>query len=98
VASEEDRELIDEFRQSHIPVVTGVQEELTAVLHEEVGLDEERFPITSRLKTPQAIMAKLRRSSTALSRMQDVAGARIVLPDPNGTTALEAQGESSRLS
>jgi ppGpp synthetase/RelA/SpoT-type nucleotidyltranferase len=77
-----DRELIDEFRESHLSVLETVQGNLSAVLHQEIGLDEERFPITSRLKTPQAIVAKLKRSSTALSRMQDIAGARIVLPVP----------------
>jgi ppGpp synthetase/RelA/SpoT-type nucleotidyltranferase len=62
------------------------------VLHHEVGLDEERFPITSRLKTPGAIIAKLRRSSTSLDRMQDIAGARIVVPTPEEpATAFDAQ-------
>jgi ppGpp synthetase/RelA/SpoT-type nucleotidyltranferase len=89
---DEDGSLINEFRESHLSVVTGVQEQLTTVLHHEVGLDEERFPITSRLKTPQAIVAKLRRTSTGLSRMQDIAGARIVLPAPDAPiTALDAQ-------
>lgn len=76
-------------------MLSGVQEQLTTVFHHEVGLDEERWPITSRLKTPGAIVAKLRRSSTALSRMQDIAGARIVVPPPGdaaeGMTPLQGQ-------
>jgi ppGpp synthetase/RelA/SpoT-type nucleotidyltranferase len=74
-------ELVDEFRIWHLPTVQWIQTELVDFFHKTVGLPEERFPITSRLKTSPAIVKKLCRSSTALSRMQDIAGARIVLPD-----------------
>ena len=43
------------------------------------------MPITSRAKTLEAILAKLRRQPTSLARMQDIAGSRIVVP------SLEAQ-------
>jgi hypothetical protein len=74
-------ELVDEFRVWHLPTVQWTQNDLVDFFHRTVGLPEERFPITSRLKTSPAIVKKLYRSSTALSRMQDIAGARIVLPD-----------------
>jgi putative GTP pyrophosphokinase len=38
------------------------------------------LPITSRHKTPESIVEKLCRSTTALSRMQDIAGTRVVVP------------------
>lgn len=65
----------------HVPTVQWIQSELGSFFHEAAGLSEDHYPITSRLKTSPAIVAKLCRSSTALSRMQDVAGARIVVPD-----------------
>jgi ppGpp synthetase/RelA/SpoT-type nucleotidyltranferase len=74
-------ELVDEFRIWHVPTVQWIQTDLTEYLLETVGSPEDRFPIASRLKTVPAIVAKLCRSSTALSRMQDIAGARIVVPD-----------------
>lgn len=82
-------DLVDEFRVWHLSTLQSVQTELVEFFYELAGLPEDRFPITSRLKTSPAIVAKLRRSSTALSRMQDIAGARIVVP------ALEAQDAAS---
>jgi hypothetical protein len=63
---ERDRVLVDRFRAAHYPIVEVVQQALTSFFHGPVGLDQERAPITSRLKTPQAIIAKLCRSTTNL--------------------------------
>jgi putative GTP pyrophosphokinase len=73
--------VIDEFRAWHLPPLQDVQSRLSSFFRGEVGIQEESLPVTSRLKTPSAIVAKLRRSKTSLERMQDVAGARIVVED-----------------
>jgi putative GTP pyrophosphokinase len=70
---------IDEFRAWHLPALQEAQNVLSSFFHGEVGIEEESLPVTSRLKTPPAIIAKLRRSQTSLERMQDVAGARVVV-------------------
>jgi hypothetical protein len=72
--AEEVLEVINEFRAWHFPTLQNVQHELTTLFHGQIGLEEEHVPITSRLKTPPAIVAKLRRSQTSLLRMQDIAG------------------------
>lgn len=76
-------ESIDRFRAWHLETVAGIQTRLTNLFHEAAGLPPERIPITSRLKTSEAIVAKLRRTPTSLTRMQDIAGARIVVPSLN---------------
>jgi ppGpp synthetase/RelA/SpoT-type nucleotidyltranferase len=73
-------ETIDAFREWHLPTVRFVQATLSDFFHDRAGISEEDLPVTSRLKTPPAILAKLRRSPTSLTRMQDIAGARIVVP------------------
>lgn len=73
-------EIIDLFRGWHFETVQRVQAELSNFFHKEAGIEEERLPIGSRLKTPSAIRAKLVRTNTSLVRMQDIAGARIVVP------------------
>src|SRR5690606_34643245 len=42
-------------------------------------LSDLGFHPTSRLKSTETIIEKMRRDKTALSRMQDIAGARVVL-------------------
>ena len=73
-------EVIDGFRALHLPTLEEAQRRLSMFLHDEAGLPEERYPVTSRLKTSGAIIAKLTRTATSLTRMQDVAGARGVVP------------------
>lgn len=68
------------FRHSHLALTRSLQSSLVDFFHREVELPEREFPVGSRLKTPAAILAKLWRSSTRLSQMQDIAGARIVVP------------------
>jgi ppGpp synthetase/RelA/SpoT-type nucleotidyltranferase len=71
----EDMKLVDAFRAWHIPTVGSVQVELNRELH-------HFGPIVGRpLKTTESIIAKMCREKTALSRMQDIAGARITVPD-----------------
>jgi len=82
---------INEFRAWHLPTVRRIQAELSGFFHQEAGIPEEDAPVTSRLKTVGAIVAKLTRLSTSLTRMQDVAGARIVVP------TLEFQDDVLRL-
>lgn len=79
--SDEVLRLIDEFRAWHFPTVQEMQRRLSAFFHEAVGMDAENVPVTSRLKTPPAIVAKLRRMETSIVRMQDIAGARLVVPN-----------------
>jgi ppGpp synthetase/RelA/SpoT-type nucleotidyltranferase len=72
-------DLVDEFRLWHVPTVEWIQSDLVEFLT--ADLVNERVTTVSRLKTSPAIVQKLCRSTTALSRMQDIAGARIVVPD-----------------
>jgi ppGpp synthetase/RelA/SpoT-type nucleotidyltranferase len=72
-------EVIDLFRGWHFETVQQVQAVLSEFFHKEVGIEEERLPIGSRLKTPPAIRAKLVRTPTSLTRMQDIAGARVIV-------------------
>lgn len=71
---------IDAFRGWHLPNVQDVQQVLSDMFHKRAEMDEKSLPITSRLKTSPTIIAKLGRSETSLPRMQDIAGARIVVP------------------
>ena len=72
---------IDDFRAWHLPTLQEVQRRISGFFHEQTGLGAENLPVTSRLKTPSAITAKLVRTETSLVRMQDIVGARIVVPN-----------------
>ena len=80
------------YRAWHQPTLEDVQREMTAIFHDELELPPEHFSITGRpLKTPGAIVAKLVRLRTRLSRMRDIAGTRITVP------TLELQERASEL-
>ena len=72
--------MVEDFRRWRQPVVGEIHTKLSSLWHEGAGLTQEEVPVTSRPKTPESIVAKLCRSSTSLVRMQDIAGARIVVP------------------
>jgi ppGpp synthetase/RelA/SpoT-type nucleotidyltranferase len=78
----EDLHLLNEYRAWHQHPLEACQRELIKMFHEPTGgLDPERYEITGRpLKTVEAITAKLVRHKMRLSRMQDIAGTRIVIP------------------
>lgn len=67
----DDLRLLDEFRRSH----AQASSEVVRVLRQEFQLD----PTAREAKSSRAILAKLRRSTTPLSTMQDIAGCRVVL-------------------
>jgi hypothetical protein len=68
--SSDDRDLLEQFLASYGPALAHVQ----AQLAETLGLR-----LTSRIKTTGTLIEKLQRSpSMALSRMQDIAGVRLV--------------------
>lgn len=71
--TEEDRALLLEFRASFFPAYQEVFGKVRGELH--------IVPSGRPEKTPDSIIAKLRRSRTRLSRMQDIAGCRIVVGD-----------------
>jgi ppGpp synthetase/RelA/SpoT-type nucleotidyltranferase len=75
-----DLEIVDEFRAWHLPALLEVQQKLSVWLDEGLALGQEELPITSRPKSLEAILAKLERSPISLPRMQDIAGARVVVP------------------
>ncbi|MDQ2981149.1 MAG: RelA/SpoT domain-containing protein [Actinomycetota bacterium] len=78
---EEDLRLLDLYRSSHYPALRHVQNRLERLLHKKRRLDPETSTITARpLKTREAIVAKLVRERGRLNRIQDIAGARIVVP------------------
>jgi hypothetical protein len=68
---EDDLRLLQLFRQEHADALRLVQETITGLLGGGVAQ-------TSRIKTIQTIHDKLRREPTKLSRVQDIAGVRIV--------------------
>jgi hypothetical protein len=69
--SDQDRELLEQLVASHGPALATVQAQLMQTLG---------VRVTSRTKTTGTLIEKLERSrSMALSRMQDIAGARLVL-------------------
>ncbi len=66
-----DLQLLEAFRQSFLPAHDAVKKSIT------LGLSCD---LSSRAsKTQASIVAKLRRSKTRLSRMQDIAGLRLVV-------------------
>ncbi len=67
--TEDDLKELETVRRDYEPAMANVR----AILSEELGL-----PSTSRLKTTSAIVDKLRREKTRLSKMQDIAGVRLV--------------------
>lgn len=69
--TDEDRELLLEFRASFLPAY----QEVVARIRDGPGYNPTGRPE----KTPESLIAKLRRGETRLSRMQDIAGCRIVL-------------------
>lgn len=83
-------ETIDAFRSWHLFTLRVLQRVLEKVFHEQSGVDPGTAPITSRLKTSTAIVAKLQRGTGSLPTMQDIAGARIVVPDLSSQDAATA--------
>lgn len=71
--SDADRELLLAYRASFLPAYQHV----VTTIRDGVGVDPTGRPE----KTPESIIAKLRRSKTELARMQDIAGCRIVALD-----------------
>src|SRR5258708_24016790 len=68
-----DRELLLEYRASFLPAYRHVVESIRTQLQ----IDPTGRPE----KTPESIIAKLRRTSIELGRMQDIAGCRITVED-----------------
>jgi ppGpp synthetase/RelA/SpoT-type nucleotidyltranferase len=69
--SDEERDLLERLVAAHGTVLATVQLRLAKELD---------LPVTSRIKTTGTLVEKLQRSeSMALSRMQDIAGARLVV-------------------
>lgn len=69
--SDEDRDMLERLLASHGPALATVQERLM----QELGVR-----VTSRIKTTGTLVEKLQRNpSMALSRMQDIAGVRLVV-------------------
>jgi putative GTP pyrophosphokinase len=68
-----DRELLLAYRASFLPAYQEVVQGLRNV----IGVNPTGRPE----KTPESIIAKLRRSQTELGRMQDIAGCRVIVDD-----------------
>ncbi len=80
--SPEDLALLQEYISAHSDAMVTVQEELALLFPD--------LTVTPRLKTRDTLVDKLRRMSTRLSSIQDVAGVRLS-PVPN----LQSQDEAS---
>lgn len=78
--TDDDLGVAEAFRLRHLAPTQTLQASLVTLFHEGASLPEEHFPIGSRLKTPGSIVAKLMRSSIRFSQMQDIAGARVLVP------------------
>lgn len=77
-----DRELLLEYRASFLPAYRHVVESIRTQLQ----IDPTGRPE----KTPESIIAKLRRTAIELGRMQDIAGCRITVEDiPEQNRALD---------
>lgn len=77
-----DLELLNVLRGFHRHAGGLIRMKLVKDIHESAGIDPEDMPVTARpLKTREAIIAKLVRERTRLATMQDIAGARIVVPN-----------------
>jgi putative GTP pyrophosphokinase len=71
--SELDLRLLDNYRRSF----TDAYEDVVGRIRDQLGLEPTGRPAKS---TP-SIIEKLRRERTRLSRMQDIAGCRVIVPD-----------------
>jgi hypothetical protein len=69
--SEEDRRALLDLRSSFVPAYREAVERITVAIGQS--------PTGRPEKTPESILAKLVREGTKLSRMQDIAGCRLVL-------------------
>jgi ppGpp synthetase/RelA/SpoT-type nucleotidyltranferase len=76
----EDQLVVEDFRRWYLPCVESIQGALRENFLRVIEVEQSPVTVTARHKTPESIVAKLCRGSTALSRMQDIAGARIVVP------------------
>ena len=77
----EDLALLNVLRGFHRVAGGRIRAHLVRTLHAEGGLEPDRIPVTARpLKTREAIIAKLVREKTRLVTMQDIAGARVIVP------------------
>lgn len=77
----EDLAVVETFRHAHVEVAAQLNALLDELRAELSGLAAwPLYHVASRPKTRKAIVAKLCRSTTNLSRMQDIAGARLVVP------------------
>lgn len=83
----DDLRLLDEFRRSF----ASASSEVVRVLRQEFQLE----PTAREAKSSRAIIAKLARSTTTLSTMQDIAGCRVVLSNRQAQS-LHAQALMAR--
>jgi hypothetical protein len=93
--AEEDLAVVRAFRELHLESVVELSksiQNLRQVLLQEFDVPAEAADLwegAARPKTEDAIVGKLRRSSTSLSSMQDISGARLVVPTIEMTGPLE---------
>jgi hypothetical protein len=80
--SPDDVQLLNVFRAWHSPILNALQFRLGSMMAALGGALPPGTSIAGRpLKTRQAIISKLVRERSRLSRMQDIAGTRIVVPN-----------------
>jgi ppGpp synthetase/RelA/SpoT-type nucleotidyltranferase len=89
IPPEDDVATVEDFRAAHLEttvmlhgLVGTIRASLLGAVKEVVADEraERMFDIASQPKTTAAIVAKLGRSTTRLTTMQDIAGARLVVP------------------
>jgi len=71
-ASVADRQIYSDYRDTFADPLREVAEK--------IGSFAEDAPVQSRLKRFETVVEKLRRSTSDLSRLEDIAGCRVVLP------------------
>ena len=72
VPSEDDRRIYNQFRDTFIEPLREVSEGIRDLA--------DGAPVQSRLKRFETVVAKLQRGTSDLSRLEDIAGCRVVLP------------------
>ena len=70
--SRDDIEQYIQYRDDHEPALAAVMRVVRSATAD---------PLSARLKTPDAVIAKLKRQSSRLSQIQDIAGCRVMVPD-----------------
>lgn len=72
--------MLQAYRETYRPALDAVEAEVREAVHA-LHLEADAHIGTRPAKTIRAILRKLARERTRLSKMQDIAGCRVVVPN-----------------